>query len=103
MKRAVCIGGSLIALLAAAGAVPSTFVTLAAQAKATAPTVVVDPLWPKPFPQKNAWILGSVTGVAVDAQDHVWVVHRGVPSLTARTEAGLGTNPPTAETCCAPA
>jgi hypothetical protein len=81
MKRAVCIGGSLLALLTAAGLGPSTLVTLAAQAKATAPTVVVDPLWPKPFPQKKAWILSQVTGVTVDAQDHIWVVHRGVDSL----------------------
>ena len=65
------------------------------------PTFQVDPFWPKPLP--NHWILGSVTGVAVDAQDHVWLVHRGLDSLTARTEAGLATNPPTAETCCAPA
>jgi len=78
MKRAVCIGGSLLALITAAGLGPSTFVTLAAQAKATAPAVVVDPLWPKPFPQKKAWILAAVTGVTVDAQDHIWVVHRGV-------------------------
>ena len=81
MKRAVCIGGSVLALLTAAGLGPSTFVTLAAQTKATAPTVVVDPLWPKPFPQKKAWILAAVTGVTVDAQDHIWVVHRGVDSL----------------------
>jgi hypothetical protein len=66
-----------------------------------APTFQVDPLWPKPLP--NHWILGSVTGVSVDAQDHIWLVHRGMDSLTARTEAGIGTNPPTAESCCAPA
>ncbi len=66
-----------------------------------APTFEVDPLWPKPLP--NHWILGSVTGVAVDARDHIWLVHRGMDSLTARTEAGLATNPPTAEACCAPA
>ena len=66
-----------------------------------APTFQVDPLWPRPLP--NHWILGSVTGVAVDAQDHIWLVHRGLDSLTARTEAGLATNPPTAESCCAPA
>lgn len=65
------------------------------------PRFDVDPLWPKPLP--NHWILGSVTGVAVDARDHVWIVHQGMASLTARTEAGLGTNPPTAESCCAPA
>ena len=68
---------------------------------AAAPTYAADPLWPKPLP--NHWILGSVTGVAVDGQDHVWLVHRGLDSLTQRTEAGTGTNPPTAETCCAPA
>ena len=66
-----------------------------------APRFEVDPFWPKPLP--NHWILGSVTGVAVDARDHVWLVHLGMESLTARTEAGLGTNPQTAETCCAPA
>ena len=98
MKRAVCIGGSLLALLAAAGVAPSTFETLAAQAKATAPTVVVDPLWPKPFPQKKAWILGSVTGVTVDAQDHVWVVHRGVDSLQTN-EKGPALEP-WASSCC---
>ena len=34
----------------------------------------VDPFWPKPLP--NQWILGQVAGVAVDARDHVWVIHR---------------------------
>jgi DNA-binding beta-propeller fold protein YncE len=65
------------------------------------PAFEVDPFWPKPLP--NAWILGSVTGVRVDAKDHVWLVHRGADSLTARTENGLGTHPPTAEFCCRPA
>src|SRR3954454_7743738 len=98
MKRAVCIGGSLVALLASAGLGPSAFVTLAAQAKAAAPSVAVDPLWPKPFPQKKAWILGSVTGVTVDAQDHIWVVHRGVDSLQAN-EKGPALEP-WASSCC---
>jgi hypothetical protein len=66
-----------------------------------APTFQVDPLWPRPL--ANHWILGSLTGVSVDAQDHIWLVHRGMESLTARTEAGLATTPPTAESCCAPA
>ncbi len=99
MKRAVCIGGSLLALLTAAGIGSSTFVgTLAAQARATAPTVEVDPLWPKPFPQKKAWIIGSVTGVAVDGQDRVWVVHRGVDSLQANEKGP--TLEPWASSCC---
>ena len=99
MKRVVCIGGSLLALLTAAGVGRLTFVgTLAAQARAAAPTVEVDPLWPKPFPQKNAWIIGSVTGVAVDGQDHVWVVHRGVDSLQANEKGP--TLEPWASSCC---
>jgi len=76
-------------------------VEIAAQGKPAALPFRVDPLWPKPLP--NGWILGSVTGVAVDAQDHIWIVHRGAASLTARTENGLGTDPPTAEHCCRPA
>jgi DNA-binding beta-propeller fold protein YncE len=67
----------------------------------SAPAFQVDPFWPKPLP--DPWILGSVTGVAVDAKDHVWVVHRGLDSLTARTEAGMATDAKTSETCCAPA
>lgn len=81
-----------------------TFIPVSAQRAtraADAPTFQVDPFWPRPL--ANHWILGSVTGIAIDAQDHVWLVHRGMDSLTARTEAGLGTNPPTAESCCAPA
>ena len=70
-------------------------------AAATAPVYEADPLWPKPLP--NHWILGSVTGVAVDGQDHVWIVHRGMDSLTARTEAGMGTDPKTSEICCSAA
>jgi DNA-binding beta-propeller fold protein YncE len=65
------------------------------------PSFQVDSLWPKPLP--NHWLLGSVTGVTVDAQDHIWVVHRGYDSMTARTEIGAATNPKTAEECCVPA
>jgi sugar lactone lactonase YvrE len=39
-----------------------------------APTFELDPAWPKPLP--NNWGLGMVWGVAVDASDHVWVVHQ---------------------------
>src|SRR6476646_1800440 len=65
------------------------------------PTFTVDPLWPRPLP--NHWLLGSVTGVAVDAQDHVWIVHRGYDSMTARTEIGAATTPKTSDECCVPA
>ena len=38
------------------------------------PKFEADPYWPKPLP--NNWILGEVSGVAVDARDHVWIIHR---------------------------
>src|SRR5262245_61272355 len=46
----------------------------AAQTPRQVPTFEVDAKWPKPLP--NQWILGAVAGVAVDAGDHVWIVHR---------------------------
>jgi DNA-binding beta-propeller fold protein YncE len=63
-----------------------------------APRFEVDPLWPKPLP--NHWIIGQTIGVSVDAQDHVWIIHRA-GSLEAG-EQHATTNPPTAQ-CCAPA
>jgi len=62
-------------------AVLSAIVLLAAgrpaaeQAKpaANAPTFKVDPTWPQDMP--NHWIMGAVTGVFVDAKQHVWVTH----------------------------
>ena len=46
----------------------------AAQSPTAVPQYAVDSSWPKPLP--NFWILGAVAGVAVDRQDHVWIVHR---------------------------
>jgi hypothetical protein len=64
-----------------------------------APMFEVDPLWPKPLP--NHWLLGSTIGVDVDAQDHVWIVHRA--STLAGNETSAMGDPPTAEDCCFPA
>jgi hypothetical protein len=33
-----------------------------------------DPYFPKPLP--NNWMLGQVSGTAVDAHDHIWILHR---------------------------
>jgi len=63
-----------------------------------APRFQVDPFWPKPLP--NHWVLGSVTGVAVDSRDHVWIIHRGADSLANNEKGGI-LNPPTG--CCVPA
>jgi hypothetical protein len=67
-----------------------------AQRTAQAPIFQVDPLWPKPLP--NAWVIGSTIGVAVDAQDHIWMLHR--PSTLAKNEINMQPNPPLAEYCC---
>ncbi len=64
-----------------------------------APRFEVDPFWPKPLP--NHWLLGMSIGVGVDAQDHVWIVHRGAATLNARTEAGADASPPIGECCLA--
>lgn len=93
MKRTLTIAAASLALASVLAAVPAALQAV--------PSFAVDPLWPKPLP--NHWLLGSVTGVAVDAQDHVWVVHRGYDSMTARTEIGAATNPKTADDCCVPA
>jgi DNA-binding beta-propeller fold protein YncE len=62
------------------------------------PTFQVDPTWPQTLP--NDWIWGPVTGVFVDARDHVWVVH--LPEDLIPQEIGAVQDPPIAE-CCVPA
>lgn len=62
------------------------------------PTFKVDSTWPKPLP--NNWILGQVSGVAVDAEDHVWVLQR--PRSLSDDERGATFDPPLSH-CCAPA
>src|SRR5271155_5117999 len=47
---------------------------VAAAAQAKLPHFEPDPSWPKPLP--NNWMIGQVSGTAVDARDHVWILHR---------------------------
>jgi DNA-binding beta-propeller fold protein YncE len=73
----------------------ATFSAPAAQDRQSGvPVVEVDPFWPKPLPDN--WIVGDVSGVAVDSRDHVWIVHRP-GTLTDRDG-----RPPTS-VCCVPA
>jgi DNA-binding beta-propeller fold protein YncE len=58
----------------------------------------VDTSWPKPLP--NNWILGQVAGIAVDARDHVWLIHR--PKTLIDEEKGAALEPRRAK-CCIPA
>jgi DNA-binding beta-propeller fold protein YncE len=92
------MGAGLVMLLVALGICAAAQRKSAPARAAQAPMLTVDPLWPKPLP--NHWVLGSVTGVAVDSQDHIWITHRGADSL-GNNEKGAILNPPTG--CCVPA
>src|SRR5437660_8729709 len=101
MKRHFSIGVLFVSLVIAFGIGSDLLETRAAAAAAGAPTAPrfeVDPLWPKPLP--NHWILGQTIGVSVDAQDHIWIIHRA--GSLEPGEQHATTNPPTAQ-CCAPA
>src|ERR1700733_6093763 len=69
---------------------------LAAQAQS--PALRIDPYWPKPLP--NNWIIGQVGGIAVDAQDNIWVFQR--PRSLTEDEKGATLDPPQSK-CCVPA
>src|SRR6516165_2329414 len=100
MKRNVYVGNVFLSMIAAL-LVASIFLQKKAAVEAAgvmAPRFEVDPLWPKPLP--NHWILGQTIGVSVDAQDHVWIIHR-VGSLE-MGEVHATTKPQIAQ-CCAPA
>ena len=72
------------------------FTATAQDAMVEAPIFEVDPLWPKPIP--NEGLLGMTIGASVDAQDNVWIVHRGASTLH-NNEKGAELNPPVA-ICC---
>src|SRR3954452_20530662 len=100
MTRRIVIGMLFVTAIAALGAASVVLDRRAAVAAAgvQAPRFEVDPLWPKPLP--NKWILGQTIGVSVDAQDHVWIIHRA--GSLEPGEVHATTTPPTAQ-CCAPA
>jgi DNA-binding beta-propeller fold protein YncE len=100
MKRNLYVGAILLGLVVALGA---GFIVLEKKAAVQAATVQapmfeVDPLWPKPLP--NHWLIGQGIGVSVDAQDHIWIIHRA--GSLEPGEQHATTNPPIAQ-CCAPA
>src|SRR5207247_3896895 len=104
MKRNLYVGSTLAALLVVLGVATTVLQHNAnAQGKgaAQAPRFEVDPMWPKPLP--NGWYLGQTIGVAVDAQDHVWIIHRSdsLAAVEAAAEEGTGAccqqAPPTRE------
>src|SRR5215831_15249847 len=101
MNRRFVTAATLVIVSAGLGAGSAALSRHAAALEAAAPTAPrfeVDPLWPKPLPDK--YILGQTIGVSVDDRDHVWIIHRA--GSLEPGEVHATTNPPTAQ-CCRPA
>src|SRR5450432_2686370 len=92
-----CISRTAFVLFAAAALFGTTSLPRAANA-GEIPTFAVEASWPKPLP--NNWILGQVGGITVDANGHIWVIHR--PRSLTDDEKGAALNPPRSK-CCIPA
>jgi DNA-binding beta-propeller fold protein YncE len=100
MTRRLSVAATFFALVGGLGIGSAALERKAAlhAAEVQAPRFEVDPLWPKPLP--NKWILGQTIGVSVDARDHIWIIHRA--GSLEPGEVHATTTPPTAH-CCAPA
>ena len=100
MKRTYYAGATFAVILAALATALFVFQRRASveAAGTPAPRFEVDPMWPKPLP--NHWVIGASIGVAVDANDHVWIIHR--PASLEAKEQYL-TAKPVQSTCCAAA
>lgn len=61
------------------------------------PSYKVDADWPKQLP--NNWIMGQVSGIAVDRQDHIWVLQR--PGSNAKDDLAAAQHPPVSQCCFA--
>ncbi len=62
------------------------------------PDYKLDPSWPQELP--NRWITGNIHGLAVDQDDHVWVL--SAPRTVPADQAGAAQTPPRSA-CCIPA
>ncbi len=98
--RHLIVGALFLAVIVTLG-VGQSFVersaVVQAQGGVEAPVFEVDPLWPKPLP--NHWVMGMTIGVAVDAADHVFIIHR--PEAVSAGEAPAFNG--NARECCVPA
>jgi hypothetical protein len=61
------------------------------------PKYQVDPAWPLELP--NNWIIGQIGGLAVDREDHIWVLQR--PGSDTPDEIGASLKPPRSMCCFA--
>lgn len=91
------VGVGVLSVLVASAALRAHAVraAVAQRERPQMPIYQVDPMWPKPLP--NHWLLTSVIGVAVDAQDHVWVIHRPGTAQPNELRGGWKPAPPILE------
>jgi len=64
---------ALVAAMAGLGLAERVIERRAQAQMKSAPAFQVDPMWPK---MPKQWILGQVSGLDVDARDHVWIIQR---------------------------
>lgn len=86
------VGVSLVTVVVVLAAVQFMLQTKASAQGQQAGVYEVDRMWPKPLP--NHWILGSTVGLSVDSHDHVWIVHRGKPSIDPKFGSMMAYEPP---------
>jgi DNA-binding beta-propeller fold protein YncE len=88
----------MIALAFAAAVIAAPPSRMAAQQRSPAavPVFEVDPFWPK-LPLPKEYYVGDIGGVAVDANDHVWIFSR-VKTL-AKDQIGASLDPPLNDGC----
>ncbi|HET9370497.1 MAG TPA: hypothetical protein VFO19_09630 [Vicinamibacterales bacterium] len=97
-SRNFIIGFGFVAAFVALGIVERGLARRAEQQNAQlveAPRFEVDPAFPKPLP--NGWLIGMTIGIGIDAEDHIWIVHR--PDTLSADETAASQNPPTAACC----
>jgi DNA-binding beta-propeller fold protein YncE len=93
MKRYLYGGVTLLAIAGALGV--GSRMLGKTNGEGTAPKFEVDPFWPKPLP--NHWRIGMTIGISIDAQDHIWVIHR--PKTIVAGELHAEAKPPMSECC----
>jgi hypothetical protein len=82
-------------ILFSIGAFMFAHVVCSAMRAQAPPEYKVDASWPKQLP--NNWIMGQVGGIAVDQQDHIWVLQR--PGSNTKDDIGAAQTPPVADCC----
>ncbi|MGE3579736.1 MAG: hypothetical protein AB7I25_14875 [Vicinamibacterales bacterium] len=85
MMARTLVTGVLVTGLAAAGCGGPAQPEAPAASGPLVPQFAYDKTFPQPLP--NQWKLGQVTGVAVDARDHIWIVHRPATLKNSEKEA----------------